>query len=297
MSARIATSEVQDFARNGAVILRSRVATKWLELLAAGVERNRQNPSKWAHGFSAETTDGDSPAAGFWSDYVTWPDVSEYRSVIFDSDLAELAGNLMGSSEVRLFHEHTLVKEAGTSSRTPWHHDQPYYCIGGDQNVSFWIALDPVPKSSGLRFVAGSHRWGRWFVPRRFADHVPYVDQEFADGSEADGQREFELVPDVDSELDQHEILAWDVEPGDIVAFHYRTLHDAPGNHLKTRRRAVSLRWLGCDATFAERPWETSPPFEQRDLVVGDSLAGDKRFPRVWQKPSPVDLGTSESTA
>ncbi len=273
----VSQSEIEDFTRDGAIVLRQRVEPKWLDLLAAGVDRNRQNPSKWAHGFSAEVPDDDGEVVGFWSDYVTWPEIPEYQSVIFDSGLAKLAGQLMKSSEVRLFHEHVLVKEPGTTARTPWHHDQPYYCVDGDQNVSFWIALDPVARNSGLRFICGSHQWGRWFVPRRFADHVPYVD---GDIDVRDGQA-FELVPDLDDELDQHGILAWDVEPGDIIAFHYRTLHDAPGNQLKTRRRAVSLRWIGDDATFGQRPWEVSPPFEALNLVVGEPFANDDRFPLV----------------
>ncbi len=66
-----------------------------------------------------------------------------------------------------------------------------------------------------------------------------------------------------------------------MVAFHFRTLHAAPGNELATRRRAVSLRWLGDDATFGVRPWTTSPPYEANGLVVGGPLDGDPRFPLV----------------
>ena len=66
-----------------------------------------------------------------------------------------------------------------------------------------------------------------------------------------------------------------------MLAFHYRTLHGAPGNSLATRRRAVSLRWLGDDARFGERPWTTSPPYEPNGLVVGGPLDGDPRFPLV----------------
>ncbi len=242
------------------------VEPELLALLARGVERNRTSPSKWAHWY----TDRDE-AVGFWTDYVTWPYVEEYRTVVFDGRLAAIAQELMGSSTVRFFHEHVLVKEPGAGERTPWHHDQPYYCVDGDQNVSMWIALDPVPAGAGMRFIAGSHRWDRWFIPRRFLDHVPY--------SEADGR--FEVVPDLDAELDQHRVLTFDVEPGDAIAFHYRTLHDAPGNSLETRRRAVSLRWLGDDATFGTRPWQVSPPYEPEGLAPGAPLDGDARFPVV----------------
>jgi ectoine hydroxylase-related dioxygenase (phytanoyl-CoA dioxygenase family) len=188
----------------------------------------------------------------------------------------------MDSEQVRFFHEHVLVKEPGAVERTPWHHDQPYYCVDGDQNVSTWIPLDPVPATSGMRFVAGSHRWGRWFVPRRFVDHRPYVDPDLAPAVHgAPTDTRYEVVPDLDAALDRHRVLSWDVEPGDVVAFHFRTLHDAPGNDLTTRRRAVSLRWLGDDATFATRPWQVSPPYEPDGLRPGDPLDGDPRFPLV----------------
>jgi ectoine hydroxylase-related dioxygenase (phytanoyl-CoA dioxygenase family) len=66
-----------------------------------------------------------------------------------------------------------------------------------------------------------------------------------------------------------------------VIVFHYRTLHDAPGNTSSTqRRRAVSLRWVGDDATWGERPWQVSPPFEADGLSVGDPL-DDERFPLV----------------
>ena len=79
-----------------------------------------------------------------------------------------------------------------------------------------------------------------------------------------------------------HTIVRFDIEPGDVIAFHYRTVHAAPGTAGLTnrRRRAVSLRYIGDDAVFALRPWLHSPPFEQRDLVVGQAL-DDPRFPLV----------------
>jgi ectoine hydroxylase-related dioxygenase (phytanoyl-CoA dioxygenase family) len=250
----------EDFRRDGAVVLRAALDQRWIDDLAAGVEHNRRHPSRWAHSYSN----------GFWDDYVTWPDVPNYQRVVFESGLAETARNLMGSNSVRFFHEHVLVKEPGAADRTPWHHDEPYYCVDGAQNVSMWIALDPVAPRDGLRFIAGSHLWGRRFVPRKFIDHAPY----------AAGSADFELVPEFDDQLDQHEILSWDVEPGDVIAFHFRTMHDAPGNASTLRRRAVNRRWLGEDATFALRPWEHSPPYEQLDLVVGEAL-DDHRFPLV----------------
>ncbi len=257
---------IHRFGVDGVVVLRNALEPHWIDLLAEGVDHNRTHPSAWSHWYTDE-----SAAVGFWSDYVTWPHVEQYRRVAFDSGLATIARDLMQSQTVRFFHEHVLVKEPGAIEPTPWHHDDPYYGIDGMQNVSMWIALDPVPASSGLQFIVGSHLWGRRFVPRQFIDQTPYGHPD----------ARFELLPEGDDVARGREVHSWDVEPGDVLAFHYRTLHGAPGNSLSTRRRAVSLRWLGDDARFGERPWVTSPPYEPNGLVVGGRLDDDPRFPLV----------------
>jgi ectoine hydroxylase-related dioxygenase (phytanoyl-CoA dioxygenase family) len=265
---------IDDFRRDGAAVLRGALDERWIDELAAGVEYNRTHPSEWSHWYTDP-----NDAIGFWSDYVTWTRVPEYQRVVRESGLADLAAQLMGSRTARFFHEHVLVKEPGAVERTPWHHDQPYYCVDGDQNVSMWVALDPVPADAAMRFVAGSHRWDRWFIPRKFIDHTPY-------SAESD---RYEFLPDIDAMLADpaadRPVVSFATEPGDIVVFHYRTIHDAPGNpSANRRRRVVSLRWVGDDAVWAERPWQVSPPFEPHGLRPGDPL-DDDRFPVVVRRP------------
>jgi ectoine hydroxylase-related dioxygenase (phytanoyl-CoA dioxygenase family) len=83
-------------------------------------------------------------------------------------------------------------------------------------------------------------------------------------------------------ELNAHEVISTPVQLGDAVAFHYRTLHAAPGTAGTgvQLRRAVSFRYVGDDAVFASRPWKTSPPLEGNGLQFGDAL-NDPRFPVV----------------
>ncbi len=126
----------------------------------------------------------------------------------------------MGSRKVNLYHEHVLVKEPGTREKTPWHHDQPYYPVDGAQIVSFWIPLDPVPSSTCPQYVAGSHRWGTWYAPKRFADSQDH----------ANTSADYEAVPDEDTLRREHALVAYDLAPGDCIAFHGLTLHGAPGN-------------------------------------------------------------------
>ncbi|MCU1368607.1 MAG: hypothetical protein JWN39_4246 [Ilumatobacteraceae bacterium] len=263
----VAQRSIEEFQRDGVTLLRCAVTASQLAVLGDAVEANMAAPSEWASDYTAGDASG-----RFFGDYVSWTRIDAYREVAIESDLPRIAAALMQSTSVRFFHEHVLVKEPATNEITPWHHDQPYYCVDGDQNVSFWIALDAIPARAGVEFLVGSHRWGRSFVPRKFVDSTAYASPD----------SRFELVPDIESERGQHRIVRFDVEPGDVIAFSYRILHAAPGTAGLTtgRRRAVSMRYLGDDAVFALRPWLHSPPFEQRALVVGEPL-DDPRFPLI----------------
>ncbi|MDG1858158.1 MAG: hypothetical protein P8I94_03580, partial [Emcibacteraceae bacterium] len=70
-------------------------------------------------------------------------------------------------------------------------------------------------------------------------------------------------------------------EPGDVVAFNYKTLHGARGNNLPERRRAFSLRFIGDDARYITRPGKTSPPFPGHNMKDGERLREDW-FPTVY---------------
>jgi ectoine hydroxylase-related dioxygenase (phytanoyl-CoA dioxygenase family) len=247
----VTDSDVAAFRADGAVVLRS-VFTDWVETLRAGIERNIAAP-----GVDVRIYAGGGKGRHF-GDYCNWDRIPEYRRFIFESPAARVAARLMSSKTVRLFHEHVLVKEPDSDVPTPWHHDQPYYNVDGMQTCSLWIPLDHVPRDTAVEFVAGSHRWGKWFRPERF-NKAPL--------NQDDG---LEPVPDIDGQREQYRILGWAMAPGDAVAFSYLTLHGAPANRQPTnRRRAFSLRLVGDDARWAVRKGVTSPPFRTVTLAHG----------------------------
>ena len=82
-------------------------------------------------------------------------------------------------------------------------------------------------------------------------------------------------MPIPDPEAEGMQILEWEMEPGDAVAFHYRTLHGTRGNTTTNRRRAFSLRLVGEDARYVERPGPTSPPFVGHGMQPGARLRED----------------------
>jgi ectoine hydroxylase-related dioxygenase (phytanoyl-CoA dioxygenase family) len=239
-----------------------------LATLARGVERNLADLGPLA----LNATRPGEPGA-FIEDFRNWQRIPEYEQVIRDSSLGRVAGELMGSEQVRLFHDHLLVKDAGTADRSPWHQDQPYYCIDGRQTVSFWIPLDPVERSNTLEFVTGSHT-GSWFMPRSFVEGTAMVFEEGA----------LDEVPDIEADREAWDIRGWAMQPGDAVAFNMLTLHAAAGS--PTRRRAFSLRLIGDDVRYAPRTHPTSPPFEELDdgpLKPGAAM-DHPLFPVIWQR-------------
>ena len=103
---------------------------------------------------------------------------------------------------------------------------------------------------------------GKYFRPERF-NKTPL--------NENDG---LEAVPDINNNRSTYSILGWALEPGDAVAFNFKTLHGAPANaSANSQRRAFSLRLLGDDIRYARREGVvTSPPFRGVELKHGDIM-------------------------
>ena len=156
-----------------------------------------------------------------------------------------------------------LVKEPGTEEPTPWHHDLPYYCVDGDDTVSFWTPLDPVPGTSARNSSPARTAGARLFYPRMFTDGENY---------DYDGAG-YEPVPDIEGSPDDYEILSWALEPGDTLAFNYKTLHSAPPNPGPGAGAAFAHRWLGDDVRFCERPGKSSPPFPEMGIDLNRATA------------------------
>jgi ectoine hydroxylase-related dioxygenase (phytanoyl-CoA dioxygenase family) len=258
---------IEDFRRDGAVCVRQLLSSDEVSLLRKGIDANLAAPSARAKVASRPGDPG-----YFIEDFCNWRDNEAYRRVIFDSALPAAAGLLTGSKTIRLYHDHMLTKEPLTRAPTPWHQDQPYYNVEGEQNVSMWIAVDPVRRHSTLEFVAGSHR-GPWLMPRSFMDSQA---KWFPEGSLAD-------LPDIDAQRDRHRMLGWEIEPGDVVCFHMLALHASAGVDGDRRRRVFSVRFLGDDMRHAPRAWVTSPEFPGlAERLPAGAAMDDPLFPVLW---------------
>lgn len=258
--------KIEAFHSDGAVFIKG-LFRDWVDTLREGIEKNIAAPGPFA---SENLREGE--AGRFFDDYCNWMRIAEFEDVIRNSEVGPVAAGLMGSGSVQLFHDHVLVKEPGTTLATPWHQDSPYYFVEGLQTISFWSPLDPV-KETTLRFVAGSHLWKKAILPTSWAAQTDFYPDE----------KTYMPVPDPDAE--GMRILQWQMEPGDAVAFHYKTLHGARANLTGMRRRAFSVRLNGDDARYVGRPGPTSPPFPGHGMSEGERLREDW-FPVIFKTES-----------
>jgi ectoine hydroxylase-related dioxygenase (phytanoyl-CoA dioxygenase family) len=261
----ILEAEAEAYDRDGVVALRGMFDADWVAFMGDAVDAAMRAPGPHAEIYT--------PAGGrgrFFGDLDLWQRHPAFRRFVFESPAAEVAATVMRSSCANFFYDQLLVKEPGTAERTPWHQDQPYWAVDGDQVCSVWLPFDPVPAAGCPEYVLGSHRWNRWFNPAHFADGSPYV-----------GTR-FEPLPDIEADRARYDIRAFDLEPGDCLIFQALIVHGAPGNaSAERRRRALSTRWTGDDARYTVREGEVAIPTSDPGLRHGDRM-DCALFPRIW---------------
>lgn len=141
--------------------------------------------------------------------------------------------------------------------------------------MSIWVALTPATKdTSGLEYIAGSHKWGKFYCPV-----TPDEDAAFTDP-------DLETCPNFSERRDDPALrfLSWDVEPGDCICHHPLAVHGAGGNKATDRNRmAISIRYLGEDVQWDRRPHVMTLP-AWPDLPNGAYPDDDSFFPVIWER-------------
>ncbi len=215
----------------------------------------------------------DAAKGSFFVDTALASRHDRFRRLIMAGPFAEIAGALLGSNEVRYYHDQLFVKEPQTRERTAYHQDATYLNVEGDDCCVLWVPADPVTLENGaLQYVRGSHRDGRLYAPNVF------VTQTVLPGSVG------EPVPDIEGHPEDFDIVHFDTQPGDVLVHHYRTLHGAGGNlHRYQPRRAASIRYTGDDIRSKTRPGAPLQPQLKGEAREGCPL-NDLDHPVVFRR-------------
>lgn len=181
-------------------------------------------------------------------------------------------------------------KKGGAGRHTPFHQDASFSPFHGKNLVRLWISFERTPKAHCLEVISGSHR-GPLFNPNKILMTDPAT--HAADGvddttpcfdSEED-LRAMPRVPDILADPDAYDVLSWDLDPGDAVAFHLATLHgNAPVDARHPERNTLILGFFGDDCIYKPLPvagmGDFVDPAAFDGLKEGDhfSLSGGERI-------------------
>lgn len=265
----VTDGEIRTFATDGVVCLREMFDPEWVAFLHEAAEASLDDPGELHFEFAAERKD---PGRFFFETF-SWLHNSRCRQFVFESPAAEIAGTVMDASKVCIFFDQWLIKEPGTPTATPWHHDLPFWPVNGDQISTLWLALDEVTVATGaVEYVKGSHLWGQRYKAESFSGADRY-------------KEDLPPLPDIEAMRDQLDFVQYELSPGDCTVHHGLTIHGAPGNTSSNRRRrALVTRWAGDDAVYYPRPNIQKIPRDP-GITAGAPIECDL-WPRVWARPA-----------
>ncbi len=122
-----------------------------------------------------------------------------------------------------------------------------------------------MAREDSLEFVRGSHK-GPLYNGSRF--------ELGDDTAPLHPGAPLPRLPDIEASRAHYDIVAWPVEPGDVVLFHPAMLHGGAATHEGQRRRTLTLRFFGKNAHYDARPGPAGPRiagFHER-MQQGDAV-------------------------
>jgi ectoine hydroxylase-related dioxygenase (phytanoyl-CoA dioxygenase family) len=257
----VTEQDILDYERDGVVCLRNVFDSDWIDLLkplAEDVIINKQDVGL------LPTIPGRYMARC----------IPEYRKFVFESPLAEVAGKVMRSKEIRFFFDEFFAKPPQSDAKTLWHCDRMAFPVEGKMVPSLWIPLTPIVEENSLEVLAGTQHddvpyW--LFSPNarkmiKPDDRVPHPDIESRRGEE--GLR----------------FLRWKMNPGDMLLVNPWALHYSAGNPTDGWRIAISQRVFGDDIRWAPRPDCLNIAGVSFDEMLDGEKPAGPLFPLLWSE-------------
>lgn len=257
----VTQQDIDDYARDGAVCLRNVLHQDWIDALlpvAREVIIDKKDVGL------LPTIPGRYMARR----------LDAYRRLVFDGPIAEAAGKVMQSKEIRFFFDEFFAKPPQSDEQTLWHCDRMAFPVKGTMVPSIWIPLTPIVEENCLEVLAETQHddvpyW--LFSPNarkmiKPDDRVPHPDIESRRGEE--GLR----------------FLRWSMDPGDILIVHPWALHYSAGNPTDDWRVAISERVFGDDIRWAPRPDCLNIAGVSFDEMLEDEKPAGPLFPLIWSE-------------
>ena len=209
--------------------------------------------------------------------------IPEYRKLMFEGPVAEAAGKVLQSKEIRFFFDEFFAKPPQSDAATLWHCDRMAFPVEGKMVPSLWIPLTPIVEENCLEVLAGTQN-----------DDVPYW--LFSPNARKMIKPDDRVPhPEIESRRGEPGLrfLKWQMDPGDMLIVHPWVLHYSAGNPTDDWRVAISERVFGDDIRWAPRPDCLNIAGVSFDEMLDGEKPEGPLFPLLWSKDGRKD-GDSE---
>ena len=259
----LTSEQIEQYRRSGFVNGGPVLDEATVEVLQAEVLRviaDRDNPQA-AQPVRLANLSGDMERP-IWQIVNIWKASPAFQALVLNPKIAEMAAELTGAKELRLWHDQIQYKPKEQGGRLHWHQDSPLWTTlqPKDAQITAWVALDDAEADNGCMYmIPGSHQWGN---QQKELDKLPQGGQL---------PEEFEGHP-------LHFIMC-PVKKGHVHFHHSLTWHGSGQNHSARPRRAIAIHLMVERTTYDAGGNHIMQPFIT--VQSGEQLKGDA-FPLVW---------------
>lgn len=247
------------YQRDGVACIRNAIEKHWVDQLWAEAQNVAKDPAAYGN---ISISQGETMTSVSFM----WRKPGVFRDFVFNSRAAEITAKVIGSKEIRIYHDHLFVKWPQSPRVMRWHADT-IWPVEGEHVPNLYVALTPIDKENGrVEYIAGHHTY---CLERglKYDSKNPCPDFESQRGN-----------PDL-------RFVAYDLAPGDAVLFHPLIPHYSKGNDSTDRPRAgLATRWFGDDIVWSAAK-DRSPIFGVDHLPPGEKPSGEF-FPVIWKQPA-----------
>lgn len=185
-----------------------------------------------------------------------------FAELICNPVISQMAAQLSGAAELRVWHDQIQYKPQATGGRLHWHQDSPAWPTlqPKTEQVTAWVALDDADLDNGCMYmVPGSQNWGNH---DEFLRTVPLG---------APLPMEYQGQPVY--------VVMCPVKKGHVHFHHSLTWHGSGENVSNRPRRAIAVHFMSDKTVYDASGNHPMKPFIT--VADGQPVVGDS-FPRVW---------------
>lgn len=235
---RLSPDKLEQFDRDGYLPVGPVLSDQELADARAAYDRIFNATEKPASYRNLGKKEGEEQSPGAVLQIINMMDLDDvFRKLVYKDELLDLAEGVLGSPNIRFYHDQALYKPALHGDVVPWHQDNGYWHLEPPRAASLWIALDDANVENGcMWFVPGSHRAG-----------------------EVGHQRAGRYVAQLKADVDETLAVPVPLPAGSGMFHHCRTLHHTKPNHSPRQRRAWVIHYMHADTTQGGRPLAQRP--------------------------------------